>query len=398
MLSFVLSGGGSRGALQVGALQALLEEGIRPDMIIGTSIGAINSVWFAADPTLQGVESLKKLYATIMVDDFFPGGNKFAALNLMLQMPHLFANDRFRQLLEDSLPVKTFGELALPCYVVATDMDSGENRVFGDNPDDRIIDGIMSSTAMTPLHPSWEVDGHVYADGGLGAMLPVREAVERGATEIIGLNLAAQLQSAEERRSAVDTLTHVIDLLLHSQVRSQVEAVRRIDHVSVDVIDLNTEQYQNMRFGDNLAESMAYGYQIMCEHLTQVQPGHQVLPRQAQRRWWLKQPRSEVVVIDGTPAVALPPPVRRSLPRRAVQTAQLYRHAAVTLAKQGPALALSVPRVLPVVGPVVRSGEAMWQRLPACRVVAPLRRARAAVRLPLGGVKPLSRTGWSDSA
>ena len=150
MLSFVLSGGGSRGALQVGALQALLEEGIRPDMIIGTSIGAINSVWFAADPTLQGVESLKKLYATIMVDDFFPGGNKFAALNLMLQMPHLFANDRFRQLLEDSLPVKTFGELALPCYVVATDMDSGENRVFGDNPDDRIIDGIMSSTAMTP--------------------------------------------------------------------------------------------------------------------------------------------------------------------------------------------------------------------------------------------------------
>ena len=123
MLSFVLSGGGSRGALQVGALQALLEEGIRPDMVIGTSIGAINSVWFAADPTLEGVEKLKHLYATIMVDDFFPGGNKFAALNLMLQMPHLFANDRFRQLLEEYLPVKTFGELALPCYVVATDMD-----------------------------------------------------------------------------------------------------------------------------------------------------------------------------------------------------------------------------------------------------------------------------------
>ena len=163
MLSFVLSGGGSRGALQVGALQALLEEGIRPDMMVGTSIGAINSVWFAANPTLQGVETLRKLYATLMVDDFFPGGNKFAALNLVLQMPHLFANDRFRQLLEEHLPVKTFGELALPCYVVATDMDSGENRVFGDNPDDRIIDGLMSSTAMTPLHPSWEVDGRVYA-------------------------------------------------------------------------------------------------------------------------------------------------------------------------------------------------------------------------------------------
>ena len=67
MLSFVLSGGGSRGALQVGALQALLEEGIRPDMVVGTSIGAINSVWFAADPTLQGVETLRKLYALSLI-------------------------------------------------------------------------------------------------------------------------------------------------------------------------------------------------------------------------------------------------------------------------------------------------------------------------------------------
>lgn len=379
MLSFVLSGGGSRGALQVGALQALLEEGIRPDMMVGTSIGAINSVWFAANPTLQGVETLRKLYATLMVDDFFPGGNKFAALNLVLQMPHLFANDRFRQLLEEHLPVKTFGELALPCYVVATDMDSGENRVFGDNPDDRIIDGLMSSTAMTPLHPSWEVDGRVYADGGLGAMLPVREAAERGATEIIGLNLAAQLQSAEERRSTVDTLTHVVDLLLHSQVKSQVEAVKRIDHVSLEVIDLNTEQYQNMRFGDNLAESMAYGYQLMREHLTQVKPGHSVLPRLAQRRWWLKLP-AEATIDAADPAAILPPPARRSLPRRAAQTVQLYRHAAVALAKQGPALAMSVPRMLPVVGPVVRSGEAMWGRLPVGRVVGSRRRGRAVAR------------------
>ena len=382
MHSFVLSGGGSRGALQVGALQALLEEGMRPDMVIGTSIGAINAVWFAADPTLQGIETLKKLYADIMVDDFFPGGNKFAALNLVLQMPHLFANDRFRQLLEEHLPVKTFGELALPCFVVATDMDSGENRVFGDHPDDRIIDGLMSSTAMTPLHPSWAVDGRVYADGGLGAMLPVREAVERGATEIIGLNLAAQLQSAEERRSAVDTLTHVVDLLLHSQVKSQVEAVRRLPHVSLDVIDLNTEQYQNMRFGDNLAESVAYGYQLMGEHLTQVKPEHEVLPRWAERRWWRKQSPGNGVVIDGMTVVALPPAARRSLPRRALQTTQLYRHAAVALARQGPALALSLPRSLPVVGPVVRGGEAVWNRLPVCRAMVPLRRVRSFARPP----------------
>ena len=389
MLSFVLSGGGSRGALQVGALQALLEEGLRPDMVVGTSIGAINSVWFAADPTLEGIEALKKLYATLMVDDFFPGGNKFAAVNLVLQMPSLFVNDRFRQLLEDHLPVKTFGELALPCYVVATDMDSGETRVFGDNPDDRIIDGLMSSTAMTPLHPSWEVNGRIYADGGLGSMLPVREAVERGATEIVGLNLAAQLQTSEERRSTVDTLTHVIDLLLHSQVKSQVEAVKRIDHVLLDVIDLNGEQYQNMRFGDNLAENMAFGYQFMREHLNQFQPDQQVLPRWAERRWWRKLPVIDGEAQDNDFVTMLPPAVRRSLPRRASQTAQLYRHVAIALVKQGPALALNVPRFLPIVGPVIRGGEAMWKILPVCRVVAPLRRARSVAHPPAVTIVPV---------
>ena len=84
--------------------------------------------------------------------------------------------------------------------------------------------------------------------------------------------------------SAVDTLTHVVDLLLHSQVKSQVEAVKLVDHVSLDVIDLNGAQYQNMRFGNNLAESMAFGYQFMREHLSQFQPDHQVLPRWTERR------------------------------------------------------------------------------------------------------------------
>ena len=91
----------------------------------------------------------------------------------------------------------------------------------------------------------------------------------------------------------------------------------------------------------------------------------------------------------------MPPTVRRSLPRRAAQTAQLYRHVAVALAKQGPALVLNVPRTLPIVSPVVRGGEAMWNRLPVYRMMAPLQRAhsvaRPAIMLPAGGA-PLRKT------
>ena len=356
MLAFVLSGGGSRGALQVGALKALMEAAIQPDMVIGTSIGAVNSVFFAADPTLQGVEKLKQLYNTIMVDDVFPGGNKIAALNLVMQLPHLFSNDRFRLLLEEHLPVQTFGELKMPCYVVATDMDTGENRVFGDNPDDRLIDGLMSSTAMTPLHPSWEVDGHVYADGGLGAMLPVHEAVERGATELIALNLAAQLQTPEERKTPADTLTHVVDLLLQSQVRSQVEAVKRDDQVALDVIDLNTEQYQNMRFGDNLAETVEYGYNLMRETIERAYQQTEVLNKRMYRRWWkvTQAGQSE----EATPVVAAPAPSRRAiLSRRVAHSVWLYRQTAWTVMRRGPVVMMHLPLNLPGMGLVQRGGK-----------------------------------------
>ena len=370
MLAFVLSGGGSRGALQVGALQALLEVGIQPDMVIGTSIGAINSVFFAADPTLQGVEKLKQLYDTILIDDVFPGGNKFAALNLVLQMPHLFVNDRFRDLLEEHLPVKTFGELAMPCYVVATDMDTGENRVFGDHPDDRLIDGLMSSTAMAPLHPSWEVDGRVYADGGLGSMLPVREAVERGATELIALNLAAQLQTAEERRSAADTLTHVVDLLLQSQVKSQVEAVRNSEVVALDVIDLNTEQYQNMRFGDNLRESIDYGYGLMRETIAAAPTQTEVLNKRMYRRWWKAQPAAEVTPAESAQAVpATGNKLRRS--RRTLQSVRLYRQAAWTLAWRTPVILWQMPAKLPGTGLVRRSSQRVAGLVHNCALYAP---------------------------
>ncbi len=149
-----------------------------------------------------------------------------------------------------------------------------------------------------------------------------------------------------------------------------------------------------MRFGDNLAESMTYGYQLLREHLTQVRPEHEVLPRLVERSWWRKRP-VDATIDAGEHAVMLPPVVHRSLPRRAAQTAQLYRHAAVALAKQGPSLVMTVPRSLPVVGPVVRGGEAVWGRLPVGRIVAPWGRVRSAIR-PAAAVAPVNSTAPSQ--
>ncbi|WP_374687883.1 patatin-like phospholipase family protein [Promineifilum sp.] len=354
MLAFVLSGGGSRGALQVGALQALLEAGIKPDMIVGTSIGAINAAWLASNPTLEGVEELKKLYATVVADDLFPGGNKVAALSLVLRLPSLFANVGVKSVLDHYLPVERFGDLTLPCYVVATDMDTGVNHVFGDNPDDRLVDGLMSSTAMAPLHPSWEVNGHTYADGGLGAMLPVMEAVERGATEIIGLNLASQFQTPDKRNSALDTMVHVVDLLLHSQVKSQIETVVRTDGVAIEVINLDSEQYQDMRYIDTVQEGIQYGYNFMCQYLSERKRRGEVLGKRRVRRARLGNGveglngNSDAIVAYGT--------ARSRYTRQLRRSAALYGQLAGAMVKSGPQMLAQLPLALPGTRLALRTG------------------------------------------
>src|SRR5690349_14933367 len=72
-LAFVLGGGGILGAHEVGMLQALAEHEIRPDVVVGTSIGAVNGAFFAADPTLEGVERLGRLWDDANNRELFGG-------------------------------------------------------------------------------------------------------------------------------------------------------------------------------------------------------------------------------------------------------------------------------------------------------------------------------------
>jgi NTE family protein len=70
--AFVFSGGSSLGAIQVGMLKVLLENGFAPDFVVGSSVGAINAAYFAADPSLQGVTRLERLWCELRRSDIFP--------------------------------------------------------------------------------------------------------------------------------------------------------------------------------------------------------------------------------------------------------------------------------------------------------------------------------------
>lgn len=236
MLAFVLGGGGSRGALQVGALKVLVESGIVPDMVIGTSVGSVNGVVFASNPTITGLEKLEKLW--LQMDDaiIYPGNTGLALLRFIRGQTYLYSNEALHNLLLEHLPCEHFNELALPCYAVAVDLDNGEIVAFGDDGSARLEDGLMSSMALVPAHPPWTVGKRRFIDGGYGAVVPVRQAIERGATRIIAFDLSTPSPAREEVQSAFSIMQQASDLLARQQKAADLAyAAQQVEFIKLDL-------------------------------------------------------------------------------------------------------------------------------------------------------------------
>ncbi|MGL4650934.1 MAG: patatin-like phospholipase family protein [Caldilineaceae bacterium] len=225
MRAFVLSGGGNLGPLQIGALRALYAQGIKPDILVGCSAGAINASQVARNPTPDGIEMLADFWRRTRLQDVYPGSRVVAFTRFVTGKDSLFDNRNFYALFQryGMTPAHTFANMAqLPLFITATDLRTGKLHVFGDNPNDRILDALMSSTALTPFHPPWEVGGERYVDGGTVTPLPIRTALERGATEIYALHIYDEKKDNTEPglvRGVVGVLTRSVDTMLRMQAQ-----------------------------------------------------------------------------------------------------------------------------------------------------------------------------------
>jgi NTE family protein len=162
MKALVLSGGGNLGAAQVGALRVLAERGIIPDMIVGCSVGALNASFIAREVSADQVEILADVWRSISRSDIYPGNRLGAIWRFISGKDSLYYNRRFFDFLQRGgvSPAVTFSDyLPLKVYITATQMPAGKLHVFGDNPHDRLLDALMASTALPPMHPPWTVDG-----------------------------------------------------------------------------------------------------------------------------------------------------------------------------------------------------------------------------------------------
>jgi NTE family protein len=184
--ALVLGGGGVLGAAEVGMLQALFEHGVRPDLVVGTSVGAINGAFVAADPTAGAVDRLRGLWEELAAEGIFAGSVLSRMGTLVRTRTHLHPREPLRDLLAAHLPVRTFADLRVPFQCVAASIERAAEHWFTDGA---LVDAVLASSAVPGLLPPVALDGEHYLDGGLVHSIPVGRAVALGAGTIYVLHV-----------------------------------------------------------------------------------------------------------------------------------------------------------------------------------------------------------------
>lgn len=183
-VAFVLGGGGVLGATQVGMLRALADAGVRPDLVIGTSVGALNGAALAADPD-GSLDRLSELWTSLSDSEVFSGGMLRRARTLARHGTHLHSSAPLRRILGETLPER-FEDLKVPFQCVAAEIESASARWFRSGP---LVDAVLASCAVPGLLPPVRIDDHHFLDGGLVHSIPVGRAVALGATTIYVLHV-----------------------------------------------------------------------------------------------------------------------------------------------------------------------------------------------------------------
>jgi NTE family protein len=186
-VGFVLGGGGSLGAMQVGMLRALTEAGIAPDLVTGTSVGSLNAAVLALSHG-DALERLHGIWAHMTRDEAFPGGMLSRVRTLTQSKTHLFPNTGLAAIIADHLGAETrFEDLALPLGVVTTQVETAEPLLIRSG---RLLEPLLASCAIPGIFPPVEHEGRLLYDGGLVANVPMRQALAMGAKSLVVLDCA----------------------------------------------------------------------------------------------------------------------------------------------------------------------------------------------------------------
>jgi NTE family protein len=218
--AFVLAGGGSLGAVQVGMLKALTRQRIVPDFVVGASVGAINGAYFAAEPNDEGIQRLERIWSRLHRADVFPLSLLNSFLAILGRRDHLVTPSQLRSLVESELPCQKLEEAKIPCHVIATDVLDGREVAIAAGP---IATALLASAAIPAVFPPVSFDGRHLMDGAVANHTPISTALKLGARRVIVMPTGLSCALEKPPRGAVAFALHALNLLVMRQLLSDIE-------------------------------------------------------------------------------------------------------------------------------------------------------------------------------
>jgi NTE family protein len=212
--ALVLAGGGIRGAVQIGMLQVLAEHDFVPDRIYGSSVGAINGAAFAGDPTREGVERMTETWLSLTRDAVYPQGRLHGPWMYFQQRDSVSANSGLRKIVEDGITYERLEDAVVPVEVVATSLTDGREHWFTYGP---VPEAVLASAAIPAIFPPVEIDGDRYIDGGVVDNVPIRRAIESGATRIVVLLCTPPVYAPAPTKRPVEAILNALLISINAR-------------------------------------------------------------------------------------------------------------------------------------------------------------------------------------
>ncbi|HEX3509147.1 MAG TPA: patatin-like phospholipase family protein [Candidatus Dormibacteraeota bacterium] len=264
--AFVLSGGSSLGAIQVGMLQALMEAGVQPDFMIGTSVGAVNAAWLAAQPDVDGALKLAAIWSGLRRQDIFPINAWAGALGIFGRNNHVISNAGLRSVLEKNLPYKRIEEAQVPVHIITTDLRTGKPVVISSGP---VVPALLASTAIPGVFPPVTIGRRELVDGGVANHTPIAAAIELGAERVVVLPIGypwVRNQPSNALGMALHALARFVEQRLEAEAHAYRHAAEIVVLPSVDALAVSPADFSHTQ------DLIRLAYRSSRRHLAATRP------------------------------------------------------------------------------------------------------------------------------
>lgn len=272
-LAVVLSGGGNRGAIEVGVLQSLVEHGIQPDLVVGTSAGALNGLFFCMFPDAAGIQRLINIWLNTTSQDVFPGNLFSVAWRILTNQNGFVSNTSMINYVKKNIGRDdvTFGDLKTPLYVATTDLISAKLVAFGDDKSMKVLLPVVASAAFPLVVEPVLFENYQLTDGGVVEFAPLKVAMARGAQEGYVIDLAPVLAKSAPLQGTLDLALQMLDTALHKGMVDDLEDAQEagvtVHHIQIPVMpDLSLFDFSKTK------QLIADGKAAMDAYLRSPQP------------------------------------------------------------------------------------------------------------------------------